>query len=138
MEVAIFRFVITCGCLDVLYFIFARQSNAVDALDPRPLIVIRVGQINPHRCRVLEVGATFDIDLVQAAILQNEYVNHALPSPAHSVKCTVRLQGRCRSINLWERGHDFGLDAPAHHTAARGACMKRGCYLAGLPSTDGW
>ena len=116
MEVAVFRFVITCGCFDVLDFIFVRQSDAIDALDPRALIVIRIGQVDPDRRRVFKVGPAFDIDLVQAPVLQNEYIDHAALS-GRAFRSNTRNARKVGAgyINLLrERGHESGLDAPAH------------------------
>ena len=81
MQVAVFGFVIPGRCLDILDLVFIRQGHAVDALDPGALIVIGVGQVDPYGHCFFEVGAAFDIDLIQPPVLQYEYINHALPLP---------------------------------------------------------
>jgi hypothetical protein len=69
VQVAVFRFVVAGGSLNILDFVFARQDHAIDRLDPGAFVFSRVGQVNPHRLDLFQVFAGIDGDLVQPAVL---------------------------------------------------------------------
>ncbi|MNT07127.1 hypothetical protein D3C72_1418190 [compost metagenome] len=69
VQVAVFRFVIAGRRFNILDFVFARQGDVIDGLDPGPFIIGRVGQVDPHRFGIFEVCAAVDRHLVEPAIL---------------------------------------------------------------------
>src|SRR5471032_1342202 len=135
MQIAVFTLVIAGRRFDVLDLVFTRQRYAIDALDPGTLLLVRLGQVDPHRLHFFQIAVTLDVDLVQAAVLQYEYIDHAYLADRFFREVALQFLRRGNSHSLQFKQLLTSLHSKAIRPTPCAAKSAR-CVATDMPSRD--